>query len=182
MPYPEKLVFANTWLFKSVVIGIYEKSPGGNAVVRTTAVPTIFNAGMKDNVVPTKATVTMNFRLLQGDGSEKVIAEIKKIIQDDRVSIAVSKEFSAEPSATSPEDGFGYKRVDETVKKTFAETVTTPFLMIGGTDSRHFGEISTNIIKFSPMTDPIGFHGIDERVSLESYQQALWFYEQLIRQ
>ena len=182
MPYPEKIVFANTWLFKSVVIGIYEKSPGGNAVVRTTGVPTIFNAGMKDNVVPTKATVTINFRLLQGDGSEKVVAEIKKIVNDERVSIAVSKEFSAEPSATSPEDGFGYKRVDATVKKTFAETVTTPFLMIGGTDSRHFGEISSNIIKFSPMTDPIGFHGIDERVSLESYQQTLWFYEQLIRQ
>jgi acetylornithine deacetylase/succinyl-diaminopimelate desuccinylase-like protein len=32
------------------------------------------------------------------------------------------------------------------------------------------------------MTDPIGFHGIDERVSLESYQQTLWFYEQFIHQ
>jgi acetylornithine deacetylase/succinyl-diaminopimelate desuccinylase-like protein len=31
------------------------------------------------------------------------------------------------------------------------------------------------------MIDPIGFHGIDERVSLESYQLAQWFYEQLIR-
>jgi len=181
MPYPEKIVFANTWLFKSVVIGIYEKSPGGNAVVRTTVVPTIFNAGMKDNVVPSKATATINLRLLQGDGSEKVIEEIKKIINDDRVTITVSKEFLAEPSPTSPEDGFGYKHVDETVRKTFAETVTTPFLMIGGTDSRHFEEVSNNIIKFSPMTDPIGFHGIDERVSLESYQQSLWFYEKLIR-
>jgi carboxypeptidase PM20D1 len=53
--------------------------------------------------------------------------------------------------------------------------------MIGATDSRHFGKVSSNIIKFSPMIDPIGFHGIDERVSLESYQTALWFYEQLLR-
>jgi carboxypeptidase PM20D1 len=53
--------------------------------------------------------------------------------------------------------------------------------MLGATDSRHFGEVSDNIVKFSPMIDPIGFHGIDERVSLESYQTALWFYEQLLK-
>jgi carboxypeptidase PM20D1 len=53
--------------------------------------------------------------------------------------------------------------------------------MIGATDSRFFGEVSPNIIKFSPMIDPVGFHGIDERVSLESYKTAIWFYEQLIR-
>jgi carboxypeptidase PM20D1 len=53
--------------------------------------------------------------------------------------------------------------------------------MIGGTDSRHFSEVSDGIIKFSPMTDPIGFHGVDERVSLESYRNTLWFFEQLLR-
>ena len=31
------------------------------------------------------------------------------------------------------------------------------------------------------MMDPIGFHGIDERVSLESYRSAIWFYEKLLR-
>jgi carboxypeptidase PM20D1 len=60
--------------------------------------------------------------------------------------------------------------------------VTTPFMMIGGTDSRHMSEVSKNIIKFSPITDPIGFHGIDERVSLKSYRQSLWFFETLLRQ
>lgn len=182
MPYPEKIVFANMWLFKSVIIGIYEKSAAGSAIVRTTVVPTIFNAGMKDNVVPTKVSATVNLRLLQGDTSEKVIAEIKKIINDDRVTITPAIEFLTEASATSPEDGFGYQHVQEAVKKTFPETVATPFLMIGATDSRFFGDVSKNIIKFSPMIDPIGFHGIDERVSLESFQQSLWFYEQLLRQ
>jgi len=180
MPYPERIVFANTWLFKGVVIGIYEKSAAGNALVRTTIVPTIFNAGMKDNVVPSKATATINFRLLPGDHSEKVLSEIQSVIADDRVVINPLIAFLSEPTENSPEDGFGYQLVNETIKRTFDQTVTTPFLMIGGTDSRHFADISKNIIKFSPMTDPIGFHGIDERVSLDSYQHALWFYEQLL--
>jgi carboxypeptidase PM20D1 len=53
--------------------------------------------------------------------------------------------------------------------------------VIGATDSRHFREVSTDILKFSPMIDPIGFHGIDERVSMESYKTALWFFENLMR-
>ncbi|HPW61669.1 MAG TPA: hypothetical protein PLJ13_05205, partial [Cyclobacteriaceae bacterium] len=65
--------------------------------------------------------------------------------------------------------------------KSLSQTISAPFLMIGATDSRYFYEVSENIIKFSPMIDPIGFHGIDERVSLESYKTALWFYENLIR-
>jgi carboxypeptidase PM20D1 len=181
MPFVEKIVFANSWLFKGVVIGIYEKSAGGNALVRTTVVPTIFHAGVKDNVVPSRVTATVNLRLLPGDNSEKILNEIKGIINDDRVAINPMMAFLSEPTVSSPEDGFGYQLIDETIKKTFDQTITTPFLMIGGTDSRHFGDVSTNIIKFSPMTDPIGFHGIDERISLDSYQHALWFYEQLLR-
>lgn len=182
MPFLQKMVFANTWLFKKVVIGIYEGSPAGNAIVRTTAVPTIFQAGVKDNVVPTSVSATVNFRLLPGDGSEKVIAEVKKIINDERVSVTNLGSFFSEPTAISPEDGPGYTLVDKVVRQTFENTVTAPFMMIGGTDSRHMGDVSKNIIKFSPVTDPIGFHGIDERVSLRSFSESLWFFETLLRQ
>jgi carboxypeptidase PM20D1 len=181
MPFLEKMVFANTWLFKGVVIGIYEASPGGNALVRTTTVPTIFHAGIKDNVVPTAVTAVVNFRLLPGDSSAWVMREVRKIINDDRVSIKVFGGFASEPTDITSEDGPGYKLVDETVHKVFPETVTTPFLMIGGTDSRHMDGVSKNIIKFSPMIDPIGFHGIDERVSVNSYNDTLWFFETLLR-
>jgi carboxypeptidase PM20D1 len=181
MPFLQKMVFANTWLFKSVVIGIYESSPGGNALVRTTAVPTIIHAGMKDNVVPTSVTAVVNLRLLPGDSSKWVIEQVKKIINDDRVKISAMGGFESEPTDITSEDGPGYKIVDETIHKTFAEAITTPFLMIGGTDSRHMSGISRNIIKFSPMIDPVGFHGIDERVSTQSYKDTLWFFETLLR-
>jgi carboxypeptidase PM20D1 len=181
MPFLQKMVFANTWLFKKVVIGIYESSPGGNALVRTTAVPTIIHAGVKDNIVPTSVTAIVNLRLLPGDNSEWAIGHVKEIINDDRVQVGTMAGFASEPTGITPEDGPGYRLVDETVHKTFAETVTTPFLMIGGTDSRHMEGVSKNIIKFSPMIDPIGFHGIDERVSTQSYRNTIWFFETLIR-
>lgn len=182
MPFLQRMVFANTWLFKKVVISIYESSPSGNAFVRTTAVPTIIHAGVKDNVVPTSVTAVVNLRLLPGNNSDWVIEQVKKVINDDRVQVSTFGGFASEPTGITSTDGPGYKLVDETIHKTFPGTITTPFLMIGGTDSRHMEGISKNIIKFSPMIDPVGFHGIDERVSLNSYRDTLWFFETLLRQ
>jgi carboxypeptidase PM20D1 len=181
MPFVQRMAFANPWLFKGMIIGIYEKSAGGNAMIRTTVAPTIIQAGIKDNVIPTLSTATINFRLLPGDKGEDVINKVKGIINDDRVSISVYKNSLSEASAVTPMNSIGYQKISTAIKSSYADLLTSPFLMIGATDSRYFGEVSSNIIKFSPMIDPIGFHGINERVSLESYKTSLWFYEQLLK-
>ncbi len=180
MPFLQKIIFANQWLFEGLIIGIYEKSPTGNAVMRTTGVPTIIDAGIKDNVVPTIARATVNFRLLPGDEIKEVTERVEQKINDERVIISNANSFLAEASAATPTNSFAFNKVNETINKTSANTLVAPLLLIGGTDSRHFGDVSSGIIKFSPMIDPIGFHGIDERVSLESYRTAIWFYEQLM--
>jgi carboxypeptidase PM20D1 len=181
MPFTNKMAFANFWLFKPMVTGIYESSAAGNAMIRTTLAPTIINAGMKDNVVPTVATATINIRMLPGDSSREIIERLKVIIDDDRVKLTPMTAFSAEPSDVTSPDSFAYRKIDTIIKRSFDGVVSTPFLMIGGTDSRHFAEVSDGIIKFSPMIDPIGFHGVDERVSLESFKTSLWFFEQLLK-
>jgi carboxypeptidase PM20D1 len=180
MPFTYKMVFANLWLFTPVVHGIYEKTNTGNAMIRTTIAPTIFDSGIKDNVVPTVATATINLRLLPGDMSANVIEKVNDIIDDERVIVKIKGKVREATEVTSPES-YGYKTVDQAIKKTHAEIITSPFLMIAATDSRYFSEVSDNIIKFSPMVDPIGFHGIDERVSLESFGLTLAFYEELLR-
>lgn len=181
LPFIQKMAMANQWLFKSLILSNYEKSPQAAAMIRTTMVPTIIQAGVKDNVIPTVAKATVNLRLLPGDLSDAVTEQVRKKINDERVKIQNKNSFYSEATPVTPADSEGYKKVDEAIKKSLPETITAPFLMIGATDSRFFNEVSTNIIKFSPMIDPIGFHGIDERVSLESYKTAIWFYEQLIR-
>jgi carboxypeptidase PM20D1 len=181
MPFLQRMAFANPWLFKGMIIGIYEKSAGGNAMIRTTVAPTIIQAGIKDNVIPTLSTATINFRLLPGDKGEDVINKVKGIINDDRVSISMYKNSLSEASAVTSMNSIGYQKISTAIKSSYADLLTSPFLMIGATDSRYFGEVSSNIIKFSPMIDPIGFHGINERVSLESYKTSLWFYEQLLK-
>lgn len=180
MPFAQKMVMANQWLFKSLILNMYGKTGSGNAAIRTTTSPTIIHAGMKDNVIPTNATATINFRILPGESSASVIQHIKDVIADDRVKIKVVGSIH-EPSPVTNVQCFGFQKITNAVKQNFPGSLTAPFLMIGATDSRHFTEVSENILKFSPMIDPIGFHGIDERVSLESYQRGLSFYYHLIK-
>lgn len=180
MPFAQRMAFANPWLFKPLVISTYEKTGAGNAMIRTTFVPTIIEGGIKDNIVPTVAKATANLRLLPGDDSKSVLAKLNDIVADERVKIELTGPVSEASPVTSAQ-GFGFQKIAASIRKSYPGAVAAPFLMIGATDSRHFTGVSDNIIKFSPMVDPIGFHGIDERVSMESFQTALWFYEQLLR-
>ena len=87
MPMPLKLVFANKWLFKGIILSEYAKSDAGNALVRTTGVATVMNAGLQDNVVPSKVSAKINFRILPGQTVKGVGDKVKEIVNDSRVNI-----------------------------------------------------------------------------------------------
>jgi carboxypeptidase PM20D1 len=180
MPFFQKLIFANQWITKPLIVSIYGKSDQTDAMMRTTTVPTIIQAGVKDNVVPTVAKATINFRILPGDSSRQVLTHVKEVINDERVKVTVIGHLT-EPSKITNVQCFGFQRIAKIAKQSFNGAHTAPFLLIGATDSRHFEKVSDNIIKFSPMIDPIGFHAVNERVSVESYQRALSFYEHLLQ-
>lgn len=53
MGFVNKMAFANRNIFKGMIISTYENASGaGNALVRTTTSPTIFEGGIKENVIP----------------------------------------------------------------------------------------------------------------------------------
>jgi carboxypeptidase PM20D1 len=175
----KRMAFANTWLFEDMIVAQYEKTNVGNALMRTTMVPTIIRAGIKENMVPATVTATINLRLLTGDSCIQVTEKVRRIVNDPRVNIRIVEQF--EPSASTPVNSFAFEQVATAVRKTFPNTIVTPFLVIGATDSHHFQQIAKHIIRFTPAIDPLNFHGANERISLRSFQMALWFYEQLLR-
>jgi carboxypeptidase PM20D1 len=117
--------------------------------------------------------------LLTGDSSQQVIDHIQQIVDDKRVTYTVVT--ATEPSSTTSVNSFGYRQVEAAAKKTFPEVVVVPFLLIGGTDSHFFQHLCNSTVRFTPAIDPTGLHDINERISIENFKHALWFYEQLIR-
>ncbi len=182
MNFTSKMAMANRWLFKPVLLNQYEKTSVGNASIRTTTAPTIFNAGVKENVIPTIASAVVNFRILPGETVESTIKQVEDILDDDRVSVN-AKEGGTNPSAISSIDGEEYKVLTHTIKSIYPDVLTIPNLVIGGTDSRHFTDLSTNIYRFLPVTiSPQNiecFHGIDERIGIDEYENAIRFYRQI---
>lgn len=182
--FMQKMAFANPGIFKSMLISTFEKSKAGNATVRTTTAPTIIHGGVKENVIPYQASATVNFRILPGTSIEEVKEHVKATINDDRIKITEGS-FSSEAPGASGTDTFGYQTINKTIRSVFPGTITTPNLVIGATDSRHYYPISENIYRFTPfyLNDESlkTFHGINERISVKDFEKAIIFYAELIK-
>ena len=78
---------------------VLERKPQTAALVRTSTALTIFRSGYKFNVCPEKATATVNHRIHPSDTVENVVEYDRKIIDDPRVKIEISR--SLRPSLAS---------------------------------------------------------------------------------
>ncbi len=184
MPFLPRVIFANQWLFKPVIINIYEGSNAGNAAIRTTTAPTIISAGYKDNVIPAKAEAVVNFRMIPGETSDDVIQHVRRAVSDDRVKISIVG-HTQEASPVSPIDFRGFEMIHTTIRQVFPEVMVNPMLMLGATDSRHYTQVSNNIYRFIPVTftqeDLARVHGLDERIGIEDFKKAIGFYYVLVK-
>lgn len=182
-----RVALSNLWLFGPVVQKQLEGAASTNAMLRTTTALTIVNAGNKENVLPGRAEATMNFRILPGDTKEQVMDHVKNQVTQ---AVGADKfELFALPGAVNaskvaPTDSAQYKLLNTTIREVFPGTLVAPGLMVAGTDSIHYGEISDHIFKFSPVRanaeDLKRFHGTNERLSVANYAEAIRFYHRLL--
>jgi carboxypeptidase PM20D1 len=185
MPFGMKLIFANTWLFSPLIINQFKKVSSMNASIRTTLAPTIIRAGNKENVLPQMATAKVNFRLYPGDSIDYVIAHVKRTINNPRVQIKAANDDFNEASSVSNVNSQGFKLLERSVRQVFTDTIVAPFLLVGGTDTKHYSDICDDIFRFFPMQltseDLRRIHGTNERIGVDNYGEIIKFYIQMIR-
>ena len=184
MPLGKRLVFSNRWLFAPIIKKILAATPAGNATLRTTTAPTIFRAGAKENVLPIDATATVNFRLLLGDSVAGVVREVRRIIDNDKISIKVLGQPSA-PSPISDPGAPAFQRLHRTIRSVFPDAIVAPYVVIGVTDSRRYAALCPNIYRFSPtqinQEGIESIHGSNERLAVRNYPLMVQFYAALVR-
>ena len=184
VPLGQRLVFANRWLFGGIIKKILAATPAGNATLRTTTAATIFRAGAKDNVLPIDATATVNFRLLPGDSVAGVVREVRRIIDDEKISIKVIGQPSA-PSPVSNPDAAAFQRLHRTIRSVFPAAIVAPYVVVGATDARQYAALSPNVYRFLPaqMNQEAleSMHGNNERLAVANYPKMVQFYAALIR-
>ncbi|MFM9051685.1 MAG: M20/M25/M40 family metallo-hydrolase [Bacteroidota bacterium] len=183
MKFPYNAVFANPWLFSSLIMNEYEKIPEGNATIRTTRAWTMSHAGMKENVLPAHASATVNLRITPGSSIKEELDEIIKVVDDPRVKFRVHP-GSMEPIAPSRLDSEGFIQISDAIRRTFPDAVVAPNLSIASTDSRHFEKVTEQRYRFLPvrMSREIlaGMHGKNERLPAKDFCESILFYETLL--
>ena len=162
-------------------------TPVTRAMLHTTIAVTMFNAGIKDNVLPPSATAVVNFRPMPGDTPEVIIAHVKKAINDDRITV---KDISASTPATNVAnpDGKGYKALEKTIRQTWGnDLIVSPFFVIGGSDSKHFQArpfapdvYTITGIQLENIEEFAGFHGVNERIRVDEYEKTIGFFYQMM--
>lgn len=174
-----KLIFANLWCFGPVLNLICKLSGGElNALVRTTCALTMAQGSKAYNVLPTQVTAGVNLRLICGDTIEDAMARMEKIIGDDSISLSyVSGENASRISQTGDE---AWNRLDEAISAAYPGVIVSPYLMLAGSDSRHYSKICDHVFRFSGM--PLSkeqrglIHNANERIPVSLIKGTVTFF------
>jgi carboxypeptidase PM20D1 len=183
MPFSRRLVLANLWLFGPLAEHQLSRVPAADSMMRTSTAVTIVEGGVKANVLPSKATAVVNFRIAPGDTVESVLDHVRRVVADPRVKVVEARE-TREASPVSPTDSDGYRLIERTIRRIVPEAIVAPYLLPGGTDSRHFTELTPDVYRFGAMQvtgdDLRRAHGTNERLAVDVLARMVAFYLQLL--
>lgn len=178
-----KVAAANPWLFGGMIKKQFGGSPSGAAQLHTTIAPTMLQGSPKENVLPQDAFGLINYRLAPWDRSADIMARAKSAVGSIPVELAWDR-APREPSPVSSSTSEGWKFVRAAAEAEAPGAPVAPFLVVGGTDSRNFASVSTDVYRFMPMhlstKQTAMIHGTNEHMTLDNLERMIRFYARLI--
>lgn len=180
LSFGKRMIFANSWLTKPLIIQQLSQRNTTNAMLRTTTAATIFDAGVKDNVLPRSAKAIVNIRILPGETIASVKQTVRKIINNPNIEI---NGVGREPSKLSSHTSNSFTLLKNTIyqaNNSDDQLVISPYLVTGGTDARYFENLTENVYRFlfnyADPDDIKRIHSVDERISIDNYNKIIRFY------
>jgi acetylornithine deacetylase/succinyl-diaminopimelate desuccinylase-like protein len=153
-----------------------DMNPMWNSMIRDTIAPTVLQAGIRPNVIPSEARAVLNVRLLPGDTIDVLINELNKLVNDPSVKLEVMPDAGLAAPNSSMENDF-YALLTKVCAKEFSGAPVLPMLSTGATDSAQLRLHSVQAYGLSPFPlpteDQARIHGDDERMPLASFAKGV---------
>ena len=150
---------------------ISSASTSTNAMVRNTISLTMLSSGYKTNIIPEKASASLDIRLLPETNPDEFILDLESIVNNDDV-VFVPKRTPDNKFISNWDTDF-FKVLSEEIRILQPNALPVPFMTIGGTDSQFFQSKGVNCYGLLPVlveeADIQTMHGIDERISIENF-------------
>lgn len=140
-------------------------------LLRDTISLTMFSGGYKINILPERAELSLDCRLLPETDEYEFIRQLERVVDDPGITFEVGWP-NVKPVLASWEADSPFAAIEAACKAHAPESVVTPSLFVAGTDGRFFrqrGVPSYGLVPCVFTADDLkGYHGIDERLSLEN--------------
>ncbi|GAA5201204.1 M20/M25/M40 family metallo-hydrolase [Rugosimonospora acidiphila] len=151
------------------------------AALRDTAAVTIFNAGLKANVIPGSATAEADCRVLPGR-EEAFVRELAAVLGP-----GIEWEYDSLPAIETTFDGSLVERMRAAIGAEDPGAPLLPYLLPAATDAKSFQSLGIRHFGFAPVRLPAEldfpalFHGVDERVPIDGLRFGTRVLERLLR-
>lgn len=180
--YPVRCVACNLPVLKPAIEAICSNIPAVASMMRTTTAVTMAEASPAPNVLPQKASVIVNFRIMPGQTVEDVEAHIRKYAGPKAEIRLIG---GKNPSMISPTDSRAFNVISDICKKTNPKNIVAPYLVMGGTDARQYEPVCDNIYRYSPFLVTtqllLTTHGTNERIPIDTLEDGVAFFKRYIR-
>ena len=179
-----RLILGNIWLFKPLLMALMPVvSPFGEAVMSTTCCFTMMKGSDAANVIPKEPYLVANLRTSVHQGCEESLAVMKKYAKKYGLEIEVLMQRDASPVSNIHSKEFAY--VTECVRKHFPDVGVAPYIIMGGTDCRHFHALTENALRFAPVrmttAQSASCHAVDENVTVSALAEGVRFFKRFLK-
>lgn len=181
--YPLRVILVNAPILQPLILAIMKQIPAAASLIRTCTAVTMAEGSPQFNVLPQKASVTVNFRTMPG----VTIKDVEKHIRDSVKNKDIDVEFlvGKESSKVSPTDTRAFEIIEDLAEASNEKNLVTPFLVMGGTDAYHYEPVCENIYRFAPFVADTKLllctHGTNERIPIACCEDAIAFFKRYTR-
>ena len=183
--FPLRLLLGNLWLFKPLLMAVMPMvTPFGEAVMSTTCCFTMMRGSDAANVIPKEPYLVANLRTSVHQNCDATLAVMKKFADKYDLDIEVLMARDASPVSNIHSKEYAY--VCDCIRKQFPDAGIAPYLIMGGTDCRHFHALKETALRFAPvrMTNEQNAccHAVNENVTLTAVAEGVRFYKMFLKE
>jgi acetylornithine deacetylase/succinyl-diaminopimelate desuccinylase-like protein len=162
---------------------VSNNNPIWNAMLRDTATPTMLQAGIRQNVVPSEARGVLNVRLLPGNQLDPLVGKLKQLVNDPQIRFETQPNGGEAAPSSSLESDL-YSTIKTVSAREFAGAPVVPYMSTGATDSARLRMRSVQAYGLDPFPltedDLMRMHADDERIPIDSFRKGIQFLYEVV--
>ena len=168
---------------RSDAVARLSEMPNYNALLRTTCVATMVNAGHAENALPQTATAIVNCRILPGEDPDRIRELLINVFADKEISVTPVK--PAKPSSPSSLNPDVIGPIERITQQLWPGVAVIPSMSTGATDGlylRNAGIPTYGVSGLFSEAGDVRAHGKDERIGVNAFYEGQEFLYRLVKE